>query len=379
MNRSSEPSAVEEVHRALDRIERDRIAGQSATPSGITPYAQGRSNGTKPEDDASLVATQITDIILANRKVRGTPCDSWQTCPECRSVLYEKVRRQVVRGKPVTMVAPCFPFAMPNPRKKFGLPYPDKSEELAIKHLRDLCRRIEASYAPGAQFIVASDGHVLRPFWNNWFGVTEEDVNAYTVELRSVVAALGASGVVRLWGLEDAVADGKTFDEKRDLLERDYPVSLDETAELIRTPGNAQNEAYKGQKRYVCNDGFDSPHKGSVMARFGEPQATNSAVRRVSSRIAEQAIHMADAWGHRISKEFPDALRLSVHPYPAHFKAKLGIHLTQTREEWITPWHGVAVYHILKDEWELMHRYAVSPEAELIRKADRPYCYIVKD
>jgi pyoverdine/dityrosine biosynthesis protein Dit1 len=53
-------------------------------------------------------------------------------------------------------------------------------------------------------------------------------------------------------------------------------------------------------------------------------------------------IQRSDAWGRLVATVYPDALRLSIHPQP-RVSQKVGIHLLETEDAWLTPWHGVAL------------------------------------
>ena len=51
-----------------------------------------------------------------------------------------------------------------------------------------------------------------------------------------------------------------------------------------------------------------------------------------------------NAWSGVVERHFPEAVRLSIHPHGCGAK-KLGIHLIEASEgdNWMTPWHAVAV------------------------------------
>jgi pyoverdine/dityrosine biosynthesis protein Dit1 len=106
---------------------------------------------------------------------------------------------------------------------------------------------------------------------------------------------------------------------------------------------------------------------------------SGSKLVRKCGELASEAIHLADAWSRRIALEFPDSIRLSVHPYPAHFSERIGIFLTETKEEWMTPWHGVAVYWESTNKWEIMKNYkAQELGGRLVCRADgQPDHYII--
>ncbi len=156
-----------------------------------------------------------------------------------------------------------------------------------------------------------------------------------------------AEDVINIWSLKDAYGL-EDINECRSRLLEDYPTSLEETRAQIKEPNSIQNLAYIGQKKYFTNDGYDSPI-GSKLS--------HTEVKRISGELAVKATHLAEAWSYCIAKRFPDAVRLSVHPYPAHWNGKTGIYLTDTQEEWITPWHGVAVLNESTGKWKIIKNY----------------------
>lgn len=300
-----------------------------------------------PSDVNLQKSIQIIQIILSNRKVSGIPCTRRPYCPLCSDGLFEKISPIVSSKQPIIFIIPAFPFPMPNPRKTIGIPTPDHAELLSILHLQKFCARIQSVYPPGAKILIAADGDVLRPVWSYWFPIQEDIPAKYISGLNQMIHNIDAQDVIRIWSLGDAYGS-KDINKCRDRLLADYPLSIDKTRAQIKQPNSVQNLAYIGQKKYFTNDGYDSSI-GSNMSR--------TKVKRISGELAVQATHLAEAWSHRIAIEFPYAIRLSVHPYPAHFGAKTGIFLTETHEEWMTPWHGVAVYYTLTGKWQIMKNY----------------------
>ena len=322
-----------------------------------------------PLDDNLQTSLKIVEIILSNRKVSGKPCSAKLYCPDCSDGLLEKIHPLVSSGQQIRFVIPAFPFSMPNPRKKFGDTSPDRSEFLSMQHLQRFCLSLKSVYPPGAKMLIASDGDVLRPVWSYWFPIQEDTPMKYIDGLNQMISDIGAQDEINIWSLRDAYGC-EDVNQCRAIMLEDYPTSLDETRVQIKQPNSVQNLAYIGQKRYFINDGYDSPI-GSKMSR--------TKVKRISGELAAQATHLAEAWGYRITLEFPDAIRLSVHPYPAHFGVKTGIFLTDTHEEWMTPWHGVSVYYTLIGKWTIMKNYkAKELGGKLVHRSDgQPDHYII--
>jgi pyoverdine/dityrosine biosynthesis protein Dit1 len=65
-------------------------------------------------------------------------------------------------------------------------------------------------------------------------------------------------------------------------------------------------------------------------------------VSKQCKELAYRMIQRSRAWGDLVGDVFPDSLRLSIHPQHSH-AGKIGFHLVRTRDNWLTPWHGVVV------------------------------------
>ena len=112
---------------------------------------------------------------------------------------------------------------------------------------------------------------------------------------------------------------------------------------------------YRGMTRFLKEDAL-------------KPSQTKSKtqIQKEAKAKSYQVIHRSNAWSELIEKQFPDAIRLSIHPQVCGSK-KLGIRLISD-ESWMTPWHGVAVE--FKDGIALLKNHeAISLGANLIRDA----------
>jgi len=115
-----------------------------------------------------------------------------------------------------------------------------------------------------------------------------------------------------------------------------------ETIEQLRNRVIADpvlNNDYCGIKRFVYEElgGID-----------GYSQLGNSKRQKLSKVFAYQTVQAAEAWTKFLRTRLPDAIRLSCHPQNYDSPSKIGIYLGKTKDNWLTPWMGVAVK--LKDE-----------------------------
>jgi pyoverdine/dityrosine biosynthesis protein Dit1 len=80
------------------------------------------------------------------------------------------------------------------------------------------------------------------------------------------------------------------------------------------------------------------------------------------------------AWSDLIRARFGRSVRLSIHAQPSHSE-KIGIYLVPTRDNWLTPWHGVAVE--AGGRFVLMKRHqAEAVGAALVYHAGQPSHFV---
>jgi pyoverdine/dityrosine biosynthesis protein Dit1 len=103
---------------------------------------------------------------------------------------------------------------------------------------------------------------------------------------------------------------------------------------------------------------------------------SKSSLQKKSKLLAVGVIQRSWAWGALLADEFPNAIRLSIHPQPAT-SLKIGIHMMPTQDCWMTPWHGVAVK--IGEKYVLMSRHAAQLcGAQLVMEDESPSHYILE-
>jgi pyoverdine/dityrosine biosynthesis protein Dit1 len=295
---------------------------------------------------------EILSVFMAYRRTSDAGAPGHPLCEACLAPHRAKVRAAMAQGMPIHFVLPAFPAKSPNPRKVLGR-LPDLAERLALRFLRDRCRRIQAIYAPGARLTLCSDGHVF----GDLVGVSDADVSAYGEEMGVLIEALGLSEMDRFC-LEEGV-EGASWEARRETLVQRYAAPCEALREQIRG-GGPMRDLFNGIARFLFED---------LLALEGETVSRNALRLRAHDR-AYPVIQRSQAWSRLIAERFPDAVRLSIHPTPCHGE-KIGIHLVETCDNWLTPWHGVAVD--VGDRMVLMKRFqAESLNARLIRQDGRP-------
>ncbi|MER6523938.1 isocyanide synthase family protein [Streptomyces sp. NPDC001508] len=270
-------------------------------------------------------ADQILQLLFSFRRITGGAADpcARQPCAECFAMHRPKVERFMREGVPIHFVMPAFPAKSANRHKVLGK-LPDLAERLSLEFLQSFCDYVRHHYGPGAQITICSDGHVF----SDLVGVDDQDVTDYRTELELLLGAIGADAI-NTYGLGDAFKCADHAEQREQLIRR-YALSLEEIRDRARQDPAARS-IFGGIHRFLFED---------VLAR-SEGRSRNK-VREECKPLAYQVIQRSDAWSGLVEDSFPDALRLSIHPQAAH-SHKIGVHMIRTRDNWLTPWHGVAL------------------------------------
>ena len=277
------------------------------------------------------LATKVLNIVLHFRRAAHSHSTCDHNCIPCQSPHLLKVITAIRNAKPITFVLPAFPGKSPNQSKVLG-PLPDMAEQLALEFLQQLCDRIKEVYAPGAEIILCSDGRVF----SDVVGMKENDVTDYQHELDRMISKLNLKNI-STFNL-DHLSNGKDFIQLRKELMESFGIPIEYLREkilrgsrLVSHPEDKEaHRMYCGITRFLVED---STFPGQVKTR--------SAIQKECKAKSYEVILRSNAWSELINQRFPDAVRLSIHPQTCGAK-KLGIRLVGT-ENWMTPWHGVAV------------------------------------
>lgn len=270
------------------------------------------------------LANDILNTILEFRRSHQQHTNCAPTCTKCQAPHLSKVIAAIKAEKPITLVLPAFPGKSPNLAKVLGT-LPDMGEQIALFFLEELCERIRKVYAPGAHIILCSDGRVFSDI----IGINETDVTDYQNEIDKMIIELGLKNI-STFNL-DEFGKEKDFFQMRYELMKEFGTSKELLREKILNEEEAK-QMYLGITRFLVED-----------ATFPGQTKTRTAIQKESKIKAYEVIRRSNAWSEFISKHFPEAVRLSIHPQSCGSK-KLGIRLSKTTaESWMTPWHGVAV------------------------------------
>ncbi len=332
----------------------------------------GVSRDTQPHHKG-IASAILRDIMQFRREsLPHTGCSS-NVCPECLRPHLSKIISAISRNQPITFVLPAFPGKSPNFAKVLGV-LPDMAERKALEFLQHLCNRVKKYYSPGAQIILCSDGRVF----SDVVGMLDADVTAYQSELSKIINESGFTSL-STFDLDDLYR-GQSFDQMRARLMEEFGEPLEVFKAAVsrgKKAGDAgsvdvpsiedleANRLYCGITRFLVED---SMHPGQTQSR--------TAIQKECRLRAYLVIQRSKAWGDWVESQFPAAVRLSIHPQSCGSK-KLGIKLIEP-DNWLTPWHGVAVE--VDGRFILLKRaQAEHLGAGLVHINGRPSHYVLND
>lgn len=312
---------------------------------------------------AEQLARKILAYVMQFRRIADpNNCCANTCCEACLSPHLRQVKSAIETQQPISFVLPAFPAKSPNPAKVLG-PLPDMAEQLSLEFLNLLCQQIQEIYSVGARIILCSDGRVF----NDVLGISNKNVTNYQWGLAQLINEKSFSNI-SMFNLDDMYTN-QNFTEMRQQLMEQYSESLESIKDAVRqgsrAPHNKANEEthrqYCGITRFLVEDAM---YPGQTLSR--------SAIQKACRERAYVVIQRSRAWSALLAKQFPDAVRLSIHPQTCR-DAKLGIRLLEA-ESWMTPWHGVAVD--LGEGFVLLKRaQAEELGARLIYRHNRPSHY----
>lgn len=324
-----------------------------STPMGA-PRGQSSWEWSSDPDAQIAVARDMLDIVFARRRL-SSPSTCGPRCEECYAPHIQRALGFVRRGKPLHFVLPAFPAKSPNPKKVLGH-LPDTAERVALTFLHNLCVNIQKIYRPGARVTICSDGRVF----SDLVEVPDPHVTAYRDGLGKILGMLGTT-TLDTYNLEDEFGV-IGYDNMRKELVDSYAKPLEEVRSQV-AGGGPLLSMFNGQARFLFDDMVGM-----------NPSMSRSQARKVTKERAYHMILRSDAWGSLVARKFPDALRLSIHPQPSH-NAKIGIHLLQTFDNWLTPWHATAVR--AEGRFYLLKRYhAERMGARLVYDGEHPTHFV---
>lgn len=237
--------------------------------------------------------------------------------------LFRHMAERISAGQELVFILPAFPAKSANRQKTCGS-LPDLGEVLALQALENMCQEISAVYAPGARIVICSDGRVF----SDLVLVPDSDITAYAQKIDGIIGQFKLDHLTT-FSMDDLLP-GIGHQARRDYLINEYAMSPETVRARVRENQN-DHQLFNGMHRFVQEDRL------ALM-----PELSKSRVCRESRLVTLELIRRSDAWSKLLEKQFPYALRLSIHPYPPGHE-KFGVKLVRSSNRWATPWHNVVV------------------------------------
>ncbi|KAF9697143.1 hypothetical protein EKO04_005067 [Ascochyta lentis] len=278
----------------------------------------------------------ILDVIL--RYKSPLPKDAPDRSDEGALKFLGLIYRAVKNSEPVRMVLPAFPFKSPNSSVKVLGALPDKAEDVALAHLNGLCAAIEDMYPPGAILTIVSDGLV----YNDLLGVPDHTVWTYGHSLRQLTKTKGYTHI-EFARLKDLLGISSLRDEIDDMAYAAAAPSV--RLALMHRYSNSNWDSITNES-YVNNDenkrltycGYLKFLALDLAKTYPVGQGrTKSAFKRGIEVIAKSMLRRGEAFARAVRENYPDHVRLSIHPSTG--EDKISISILPTKRV-VTPWHS---------------------------------------
>lgn len=279
------------------------------------------------------LAFAILNVVFKYRRSLEDAHEQRHYCDDCQYPHLDRIEAAIQAGRRIHFVLPAFPAKSPNLKKVLGT-LPDRAEQIALDFLSRLCGEVTGLYSAGAQITICSDGRVF----SDVVGLRDDDVSAYQAEIGLLANERG--GLLQLFAL-DHVISGNNFDAMRQELVQSYGDKVEDIRQAVKT-SEREKILFNGIERFLFEDFLET-----------RPDLSRNKVRQLAHESAYVVVQRSHAWSALVESRFPEAVRLSIHPQPCHH-TKLGIQLVPSKDNWITPWHGVAVQ--TADGFKLMKR-----------------------
>ncbi|KAL0484782.1 DIT1 [Acrasis kona] len=288
-----------------------------------------RKQKKKIRHDATTV-DKILSVMLGKRYRRG-PTKHFTTAENAYRSALQKI---VDRNEKIKLLLPSFPVKCYNPLK-CNRKMPDLAELRCVTKMYQLCKEIEAVYAPGAKVVFIADGLVYAPI----FREPMETALQYRQVVEEFIKLLDVSDYVEMDDMEylkqKHLTEFNNF-EKIAQLEISNIWKDEKNADLVEellnnTRSNINLTQYeRSDLRNIFFSNYSSPCP--VMTKEIQLKAATSAFEYM---VFLRTINSLDL----VMKCYPDGIRLTCHPKPG----QIGVHMLESSAEFNFPWNGVGV------------------------------------
>ena len=291
--------------------------------------------------------TQLTNEILnvfQRYRMEPTALDQYESVG--KGILGGKIDKFIVNNKPIDFIMLGYPMKSANDRDKVIGKLPDMAEEVSMANFRRFKDEIVKIYPIGLNINVASDGYAF----NDLLGVSDKTVEEYQLRTEDMSA-----GVINILNLKDFYG---SID--RDRLIDNFGISDDELEHRILFDSDV-NYLYRGMIRFMTEE----------LAIKNFP--SGNQLQKAAKKLTRQMMLRNEAYSGLIKHEFPDHIRLSMHP-STNSGQKYSFQLIPSARAKHSPWHCV----LIKDGQGIgtMHKKeAIEAGYEVQYKDGQPYFF----
>jgi pyoverdine/dityrosine biosynthesis protein Dit1 len=297
----------------------------------------------------SVIVYNILDVF---QDFRMAPLPTDQFDSVGKAVLADKMSPFVGANKPVKFVMLGYPMKSPNNRDKVIGTMPDLAEEVSLNNFRDFSNRVKEVYSPGVEISIVSDGYVFNDIM---------DVSDNTVALYNEMSMDMVKGAQINWFQMNDFYKESSLATMRAKITSQFGITPEVLQQRILMDADV-NSLYRGMIKFMTED--------LAMKNF----ASNTQLQKQAKITAKEMMFRNEAYSSLIRNEFPDNIRLSMHP-SVNNGTKFSFQLIPSKNAWTSPWHCALLVN--NGEYETIHRKdAIAAGYELVSKDGRPSHFV---
>lgn len=276
------------------------------------------------KQNPEVTALKIADVLFDDmRIIKNNPPNLSESYEKCCQVIAAKAKFFIEQNKRIEMVIPAFPFKSISHQKVLST-NADMAENNSMVLFKKVLDKIQNVYKEGGEIKIYTDGYPIAPIDN----IPEETVKKYIDQIAEFSQKRGLCDRFKIITLKDIY--GNDLNNGRQALMNDFGKTTDQIRQQVLTDPLMAND-FCGIKRFITEE-------QSAL----NPDLCTNQMNKLSKRMAYETVKYDDAWSKLMEHTESDALRLSSHPQPAGAR-KIGIRLSDTCDNWISPWQSSAV------------------------------------
>lgn len=274
----------------------------------------------------AAMADEVSRVLFNHRRSINTKEPS-EALKVFSSIWQDKLKPYIEANKPIEMMIAAFPFKSLS-RLKCASEHADMAEISCIQYLNQVLDDIKSVYPSGGKLHIFSDGYIFSGIEGN---PSNEIASLYAQELKEIVKQHGNPDSIKLITLSDLFDNN--VDTARENIFKDHGQSIETIRERIKADTILCND-FCGIKRFVYEELRGIPKYSEL---------SKNKADELAKKLAYQTVQASEAWTTFLKFKMPISIRLSCHPQNYDSPSKIGIYLGKGKDNWLTPWMGVAV------------------------------------